>query len=201
MSGQSCMVHESLTDDQDRILSSLGKISSEGEMHIIEGLKIARLALMSKGTSRGQRKILILVCSPVQVSEEELASLEILLRKEGVGIDFVNIGNPENDQKMKSFIESINKRENCTYFSIGEKDNMIDYLQKNYLQTNSTNTGSNQNETMDPDMELALRLSLEEENARRQGTGEGTVENDEIDEDLALAMKLSLEYENSPSGV
>ena len=207
MGGKNCVVYESLTNDEDRVKSSLGKVISDGGFHFDEGIRTARLALMHRFATVGKKRIVAFICSPVESDDFSLTTVSKILRKECISIDIVNIGNPENNHTFEIFMKNLSNGNECSFFPIPEKVCIKDLLVDYFMKSGKVGNMGHPTEVNDTDMNLAIQLSLQgNENIGRElgqsspdaecSTDMHQTDLEEIDPELALAIKLSLEYSN-----
>lgn len=56
-----------------------------------------------------------MICSTIVEEEKSLKKLANKARKGDFGIDVINIGCPENTDKLKVFVEAVNKADNSRF--------------------------------------------------------------------------------------
>lgn len=178
--GNACTVFETLTMDVDRVLNSLADVKIKGKVcHFSAALRIAALALSHRTNPRSEKRIVIFVGSPIRESEKDLESLAKKLRKDDVAVDVVSFGVPENVDLLSGFVSKVNKQENSFFIHVQEGSNLTAVLMDTRVFTGPDviPTGESGGVTMpggpgmgfavdpnaDPDLQMALRLSMEEE--------------------------------------
>ena len=135
-----------------------------------------------------------MICSPLIETEQELVKLAKKLKKENVSVDVINFGEDEqNVERLVKFIETLNGKNvspdqiNCHLINIPSGSNVNDAVRNSAICGASQSTsvgitggaaqgmdlGGGQEDwmddpNMDPDLALALRVSLEESHARQQ---------------------------------
>jgi len=177
-----------LTPDTNNLLTGFATITHEGELNNFStSLRIAHLALKHRTSKNYRQRIVILVCSPLQEIEQELVKLAKKLKKENVNVDIVNFGEDEcNVELLAKFIETLNGKNNdpqCNLVNVPAGGNLNDGVRRSRICGNDDNTGGAagaggmddmggedwmDDPNMDPDLALALRVSLEESRARQQ---------------------------------
>lgn len=209
-----------LTSDVGRILSKLHRIQPNGDINILTGIRIAHLALKHRQGKNHKMRIVVFVGSPINSDEKELVKLAKRLKKEKVNCDVVSFGeDSENNPLLTSFVNTLNGKENtsggshlvsvpaggCVVLSEALISSPIiggDGAGPSGSGLSPFEFGVDPNE--DPELALALRVSLEEqrqrqeEESRRQQTtteGEGgkTGEAQNTGMERALAMSLGRE--------
>jgi 26S proteasome regulatory subunit N10 len=178
-----------LTTDIGRIMSRLHQVQPKGDADFMTGIKIAQLALRNRQGKNHKMRIIAFVGSPLHnVDEKELIKLAKRLRKEKVNVDIVNFGEEEeNSKKLSAFINTINGRDGTGshLFSVPAGTNLHDALISSALIQGEDGSGASAasrfefgvDPSEDPELALALRISIEEqrmrmeEQARRENEG------------------------------
>jgi len=213
MGGQNCVVHESLTTDIDRMLASLSRVKTEGSLHVIEGLRIGSLALAHRANTKGEKRLIAFVASPVTASQDTLVKLAKKLRKDEIAVDIINIGSEESIPVLTAFIEAVNKSGNSHFLHVAAPVSIPDCVVSSPILGGLGVPGSQfefgVDPSMDPELAMVLRMSAEEERRRQEGTTGATgappvppappipteVPAEAMDDDLALALQMSREEE------
>jgi len=177
-----------LTSDTNHLLTGFASIVHDGEINNFStSLRIAHLALKHRTSKNYRQRIVILVCSPLQETEQELVKLAKKLKKENVNVDIVNFGEDElNVELLAKFIETLNGKStepNCHLVNVPAGGNLNDGVRMSRIcgQEPAAAGGAGgaggmddggmdwmDDPNMDPDLALALRVSLEESRARQQ---------------------------------
>eukprot|EP00049_Salpingoeca_infusionum_P018001 m.355331 g.355331 ORF g.355331 m.355331 type:complete len:410 (+) comp17222_c0_seq1:214-1443(+) len=204
-----------LGKEKELIAASLFDVKSGGEMDLINGLKVASLILKHGNKGEGatpSKRIVAFVASPITAEETELVSLAKKLKKSNVNVDIVSFGeSDENQAKLEAFINAVNKsnESHLVVVPAGAQsltDSVIaspvlsDGGQMAGMGAAAGGGGASLEET-DPELAMALRLSLEEEQARQArttadepaaegGAGMETAEDD--DDELQAALRMSM---------
>ncbi|GAC74711.1 hypothetical protein PANT_12d00102 [Moesziomyces antarcticus T-34] len=190
MAGKSPEVLVTLTQDIGKILGALHRSKIVGNADLATGINVASLALKHRQNKNQRQRVIVFVGSPVAQSEGDLVQLGKKLKKNNIAVDIVNFGeDAENEDKLAKFIEAVNSGENSHLLNIPAGPQLLSdiILTSPVLQEEGGDSGagpsgsgggSNQFEfgvdpSMDPELAMALRLSLEEEQAR-QRAAEGT---------------------------
>ncbi|XP_067129370.1 26S proteasome non-ATPase regulatory subunit 4 isoform X2 [Centruroides vittatus] len=225
-----------LTTDVGRILSKLHQIQPNGTINFLTGIRIAHLALKHRQGKNHKMRIVVFVGSPVEADEKELLKLAKRLKKEKVNVDVVNFGeDATNSEKLTSFINTINGREGTGshLVTVPPGPHLSDALISSPVIQGEDGSGGiglgstgfefgvDPNE--DPELALALRVSMEEQRQRQedearraaaQSSNGGQKTNDTTNvtptpaqhgssEEALLekALQMSLESDNTQSGV
>ncbi|KAJ3180208.1 hypothetical protein HDU87_002085 [Geranomyces variabilis] len=216
MAGKSPEVLVTLTPDIGKILTALHHISISGSSNLSTGVQIAQLALKHRQNKNQKQRIIVFVGSPLQEDEKALVRLGKKLKKNNVAVDVINFGEEvENTTKLEAFIAAVNSSENSHLVSIPPGPHILsdvllsspivageDGAPPGFASGGGFEFGVDPN--LDPELALALRISMEEEAARQRGPGgsggdamvvdtaySGAAPTDE-DDDLAQALAMSM---------
>ena len=210
-----------LTTDAGRVLSKLHQVQPKGNIRFGTALKVAHLALKHRQGRNHKMRIVFFIGSPVEDEEKELVKLAKKLKKEKVQIDIVNFGEEGfNTDKLTSVVNTINGKDGTgshlvtvppgpllsealinSPIIVGEDGSGAG------LQATGFEFGVDPNE--DPELALALRVSMEEQRARQEDEAKKAMEttatepapvqetgtNDEAMLRQALTMSLGQEEE------
>jgi len=212
-------VHCTLTTDSGKILSKLNLVQPKGEIKFLNGLRVAHLALKHRQSKNHKTRIVLFIGSPITEEDKEISKVAKKLKKEKVCVDIVSFGEQAaNSEKLNAFIKTLNGKD-------GGSSNLVVIPPGSMLSTAISTSpilieeGSAPAATggdfdvgfdpnMDPELALALRVSLEEqrhrqeESARKEKstTQEATApptqelgENMNDDEMLRAALEMSME--------
>ncbi|KAI9030806.1 hypothetical protein CLU79DRAFT_831339 [Phycomyces nitens] len=181
MAGKSPEVLVTLTSDVGRILSALHSVRVGGESDLMTGIQIAQLALKHRQNKNQRQRIIVFVGSPIETDERTLIRLAKKMKKNNVAVDIVNFGEEAtNTPKLEAFINSVNNSDNSHLVTIPPGPHLLsDMLISTPIisgeEGSSANFGSNSgafefgiDPSVDPELALALRISLEEEKARQE---------------------------------
>jgi len=214
-------VHVTLTTDSGKLLSKLNLVNPKGEMKFLNGLRVAHLALKHRQSKNHKTRIIMFVGSPIIEEDKEITKVAKKLKKEKVCVDVINFGEQAvNTDKLTNFINTLNGKE-------GGSSHLVTIPPGSMLSGAITTSpilveegGSSIAPTggdfdlgfdpnIDPELALALRVSLEEqrhrqeENARKEknttqetqsapATAGGLTGGDDDDDDEA-ALEMSME--------
>ncbi|KAK4530483.1 hypothetical protein CCYA_CCYA04G1340 [Cyanidiococcus yangmingshanensis] len=195
--GAVCRVLITQTRDPGRVLTAMHQTTVEGEADLVGGLQKAQLALKHRQNKNQRQRIICFVASPVAATAEELVQLGRALKKNNVAVDVVLFGSEwsENEEKMKAFIASVNVNDNAHLVIVPPGTALLaealmstPLIQGEHaLMTGSTmvdgslgGTGTTSapvgssgmgafpfDPNADPELALALQMSLEEERNRQ----------------------------------
>merc|ERR1712088_131110 len=180
-----------LTTDSGKILAKLHAMQPKGDLKLLSGIKIAHLALKHRLGKNHKTRIVMFVGSPIEAEEKELIKIAKKLKKEKVNVDIVSFGEDElNKDLLQKFIETVNGRDGSGshLVTIPVGPHLSDALVSSPIVQGEDGSGAvptgggfefgvDPNE--DPELALALRVSMEEQRARQEaenaaGGGAGT---------------------------
>jgi len=197
MAGKTARVLVSLTQDLGKILTALHSVSIEGECDFLAGIQRAQLALKHRQNKNQRQRIIVFIGSPIKDDVQQLVKLGKKLKKNTVAIDAVNFGEEtSNVEKLEEFINSVNNNDNSHLITVPPGPHILsDMLLSSsliYGEAGAPNlnvpaaaaggaapggAGGALDEfggvdpNSDPELAMALRMSLEEELARSRPTG------------------------------
>lgn len=211
-----------LTSDVGRILSKLHRVQPNGDINLLTGIRIAHLALKHRQGKNHKMRIVVFVGSPINTDEKELVKLAKRLKKEKVNCDVISFGeDAENNPLLTSFVNTLNGKDNtsggshlvsvpaggCVVLSEALISSPLiggDGAGPSGSGLSPFEFGVDPNE--DPELALALRVSMEEqrqrqeeETRRQQATTEGEPgktgdgENSVMERAIAMSMSMGRE--------
>jgi len=171
------------TTDLGKMVSQLAKIDMGGSSDLMRGIQTAQLALKHRQNKNQKQRIIAFVASPVTATEKELETLGKNLKKNNVSLDLVSFGEvDENTSKLEKLLNTVNSNDTSHILEVPVGPKLLsDVLLSSVIINADAGTdggvgggggdqgfefGINPNE--DPDLALALRISMEEEKARQQ---------------------------------
>ncbi|WFC97907.1 proteasome regulatory particle base subunit rpn10 [Malassezia yamatoensis] len=189
MAGQSPEVLASLTQDIGKIFAAIHASKLAGSLNLVSGINVAQLALKHRQNKNQRQRVIAFVGSPVSDSEESLVQLAKKLKKNNVAVDIVNFGeDAQNESKLAKFLETVNSSDNSHLLTVPAGTQLLSdtLLSSPIVVEGGTEGGAGPSAShaeyggidpnMDPELAMALRMSLEEEQARQRAStqsGEG----------------------------
>lgn len=175
-------------DDFGKILSGIHNTRVQGSTHLSAGIQVAALALKHRQNKVQRQRIIAFVGSPVTENEKDLVRLAKKMKKNNVAVDFISFGQEaDNNDKLEKFIEQVNSGDNSHLVTIPPGPRLLsDVLTSSPIINDDADasgagmggaaTGGGNSElfefgvdpSVDPELALALRLSLEDEKARQE---------------------------------
>jgi len=174
-----------LTTDSGKILAKLNQVNPVDELKFISGIKIAHLCLKHRQGKNHKTRIVAFVGSPIEADEKDIIKLAKKLKKEKVNIDIVSFGEDEvNNDILNKFITTINGKEGTGshLVTIPPGPHLSDALVSSPIVQGEDGMGApaagggfefGVNPEDDPELALALRVSMEEQRARQQAEAGG----------------------------
>ncbi|GIX64625.1 ubiquitin interaction motif family protein [Babesia caballi] len=174
------------SNDLGTFLSGLQLVKPYGESEVIKGLQTAQLALKHRLNKSQQQRIICFIASPVREDCAHYVTVGKLLKKNNVSLDIVNLcEDAATEEKLLALHEAANINDTCHYLSCKAGSDMLLselVLNSSIMQSGEGSGGSVRYNTnlgdfgadpdMDPQLYMALRMSLEqeEERIRKQNT-------------------------------
>uniref|UniRef100_A0A674C5Z7 26S proteasome non-ATPase regulatory subunit 4 n=1 Tax=Salmo trutta TaxID=8032 RepID=A0A674C5Z7_SALTR len=175
-----CEVLTTLTPDTGRILSKLHAIQPKGKICFCTGIRVAHLALKHRQGKNHKMRIIAFVGSPVEDSDKDLVKMAKRLKKEKVNVDIINFGEEEfNTEKLTAFINTLNGKEGTGshLVTVPPGPSLADALLSSPILAGEGGSimglGASDFEfgvdpSADPELALALRVSMEEQRQRQE---------------------------------
>jgi len=171
-----------LTTDHGKALAKIHSVTPKGFINLIPAIKIAHLALKHRISKNHKTRIVAFVGSPITADEKELIKMAKKLKKEKVSLDIVSFGEVDsNAELLKKLIEAVNGKDGTggsNLVTIPSGPHLTDALVSSPIVQNegssvpSIATGGGGFEfgvdpSEDPELAMALRISMEENRARQ----------------------------------
>ncbi|KAG1452558.1 hypothetical protein G6F56_007787 [Rhizopus delemar] len=165
-----------------------------------------QLALKHRQNRNQHQRIIVFVASPLETDEKTLVKLAKKLKKNNVAVDIINFGEEaENTSRLEAFINNVNNNDNSHLVTIPPGPHILSdmlistpIVQGEEGASNFAGSGGGDFEfgvdpSLDPELALALRISLEEEKARQEAEA---AKNGGSSEDNAKAGESSMEIDS-----
>ncbi|KAI1180505.1 von Willebrand factor type A domain-containing protein [Nemania sp. FL0916] len=226
MGGKGPEVLSTLTTERGKLLEGLHRTKKKisGSSHLATGIQIASLALKHRQNKSQRQRIIVFVCSPVADDEKKLVSLAKKMKKGNIDIDFILFGDLDEEdvqKKLEAFNNVVKGNDNSHLVVIPPSGKLLSdqLLSTPILLGEGASAGVGGmaegggdfggfdfDPSADPDLALALRMSMEEETARiaKAAKEEEETKNksglEDIKEEGERQPLLSEEGEGSGSG-
>lgn len=184
-----------LTQDLGKILSSIHSVKVGGEGDLSSAIQVAQLVLKHRQNKNQHQRIVAFVGSPVKESVDDLVKLGKKLKKNNIAVDIVNFGEEQqNIEKLEAFVSAVNTNDESHIVTIPPGPHILsDILLSSPIVVGEGGGGGfgaaaaasaaaaaaqasgatggefdfGVDPSLDPELALALRLSMEEERARQ----------------------------------
>uniref|UniRef100_A0A8C5KKC1 26S proteasome non-ATPase regulatory subunit 4 n=1 Tax=Jaculus jaculus TaxID=51337 RepID=A0A8C5KKC1_JACJA len=175
-----CEVLTTLTPDTGRILSKLHTVQPKGKITFCTGIRVAHLALKHRQGKNHKMRIVAFVGSPVEDNEKDLVKLAKRLKKEKVNVDIINFGEEEvNTEKLTAFVSALNGKDGTgsRLVTVPPGPSLADALISSpilageggaMLGLGASDFEFGVDPSADPELALALRVSMEEQRQRQE---------------------------------
>ncbi|KAK7109919.1 hypothetical protein V1264_013875 [Littorina saxatilis] len=167
-----------LTADVGRVLARLHQVQPRGDISFITAVRVAHLALKHRQGRNHKMRIIVFVGSPIEDDDKEIMKTAKKLKKEKVNVDIINFGEEGvNTDKLTTFVNTINGKDGASshLVTVPPGPMLSDALLSSPVIVGEDGSGAptggyefgiDPNE--DPELALALRVSMEEQRARQE---------------------------------
>lgn len=176
------------TDDESALHACLDGLKAGGATNVVQGIKIAMLALKHRRNKNGGQRIIVFVGSPITEKDKVLKKLGIDLRRGNISLDVVGLGEHEaNADKIKVLVDAANTDENnCSYAPIPEGVPPSDALMTSSILTGVAGGAAGGagagafaqyggvNPELDPELAMTIAASLEHARQTTQARDEAS---------------------------
>lgn len=190
MAGKGVRVLATPTSDLGKILSCMHGLEIGGELNMTSGIQVAQLALKHRQNKNQQQRIIIFAGSPIKYDKKALEAIGKKLKKNSVALDIVDFGETDDDkpEKLEALLSAVNNNNSSHIVHAPAGPNALsDVLVSTPIFTGDGEGGSGfaasaaaaaavgmpgfdfgVDPNLDPELALALRVSMEEERARQE---------------------------------
>lgn len=191
-------------------------VKLDGTSDIMAGIQKAQLALKHRQNTNQRQRIVVFVSSPISSDLESLVRLAKKLKKNNVAVDVVHVGDDtegENVAKLDAFVEAVNSSDNSHILHVAAGGQALaDALMSSEIYADRDAGGGGGgggggdgaadgggsggggadhpfgvDPAVDPELAMALRLSMEDERARQAASGTAEQGTSDGQEDGAAA--------------
>jgi len=209
-----------LTSDIGKILTAVHTVTPAGDLDLLNSIQVAWLALKHRQMRNGGQRIIVFVGSPISSDQKDLVKLGKKLKKNKISVDVVSFGEEEaNTDQLEAFIQAVNTDEDSSHLITVPSGVRVltDALMSSPLLSGGGGGGGGGggmpsddfsqyggvDPNMDPELALALRVSMEEAKTRQEAeleqnkdtdatpAADKPSEDDDMEEELKLAMQMS----------
>eukprot|EP00916_Digyalum_oweni_P008784 GHVL01014650.1.p1 GENE.GHVL01014650.1~~GHVL01014650.1.p1 ORF type:complete len:306 (+),score=86.56 GHVL01014650.1:35-919(+) len=183
VAGDRVDVRMTLTNNEGQVMNALNAIKiSNAPADFVKGIQTAQMALKHRQQKMQRQRIVCFIGSPLVASEKQLEFVAKNSKKNNVAIDIVSFGSVvENSAKLKIFINAAMSNGNCHLVEVeASGDSLFDVVRCSPICNAGMGEGGvggpsagadnpfGVDPTADPALYEALRMSLEEEQARQK---------------------------------
>ncbi|KAK1419638.1 hypothetical protein QVD17_28866 [Tagetes erecta] len=190
MAGKGVRVLVTPTTDLGKILACMHGLEIGGEMNLAAGIQVAQLALKHRQNKKQQQRIIVFAGGPVRYDKKVLEMIGKKLKKNSVALDVVNFGEEDEakTEKLEALVAAVNNNDSSHIVHVPAGSNALsDVLLSTPIFTGDGEGGSGfaaaaaaaaaggvsgfdfgVDPNLDPELALALRVSMEEERARQE---------------------------------
>lgn len=177
-------VLNTLTTDVAQLLSKLHGVQPKGSINFIRGVRVAHLVLKHRQGKQHRMRIVVFVGSPIETEANDLVTLAKSLKKEKVSVDVVSFGEADaNTAKLEQFISTLNGEDRSggshlltvptgcgSDLSGALVSSPVVQTEDNARAASSASGGFEFgiDPNDDPELVLALRVSMEEQRQRQE---------------------------------
>lgn len=173
-------VHVTLTTDSGKLLSKLNLVQPKGELKFLNGLRVAHLALKHRQSKNHKCRIVAFVGSPITEEDKEITKVAKRLKKEKVAVDVISFGEQNvNTEKLTGFINTLNGKDggNSHLVTIPPGSMLSGAIGSSPILAEEGGAAMSSggadfdmgfDPNSDPELALALRVSLEEQRHRQE---------------------------------
>ncbi|KAJ3318197.1 proteasome regulatory particle base subunit rpn10, partial [Gonapodya sp. JEL0774] len=188
MAGKGPEVLVTPSSEIGKILTAMHGVKIGGSPRFDTAVQIAQLVLKHRQNKNQRQRIIAFVGSPLAEDEKTLSRIAKKLKKNNVAVDVINFGEEsENTTKLETFVQTVSSGDNSHLVSIPPGPHILsDILLSSPIISGEdgvpaglASSGGGGFEfgvdpTLDPELALALRISLEEERARQEQVNGGS---------------------------
>ncbi|XP_072957367.1 26S proteasome non-ATPase regulatory subunit 4 homolog isoform X1 [Typha angustifolia] len=198
MAGKGVRVLVTPTSDLGKILACMHGLELGGETNLTAGIQVAQLALKHRQNKKQQQRIIVFVGSPLKYEKKVLEAIGRKLKKNSVALDIVDFGESDDGkpEKLEALLAAVNNNDSSHIVHVPPGPNALsDVLISTPIFTGDGDGGSGfaaaaaaaaaggmtgfdfgVDPNIDPELALALRVSMEEERARQEAAAKKAAE-------------------------
>nr|AAM65985.1 multiubiquitin chain binding protein MBP1 [Arabidopsis thaliana] len=189
MAGKGVRVLTTPTSDLGKILACMHGLDVGGEINLTAAIQIAQLALKHRQNKNQRQRIIVFAGSPIKYEKKALEIVGKRLKKNSVSLDIVNFGEDDDEekpQKLEALLTAVNNNDGSHIVHVPSGANALsDVLLSTPVFTGDEGASGyvsaaaaaaaaggdfdfGVDPNIDPELALALRVSMEEERARQE---------------------------------
>ncbi|CAF2032971.1 26S proteasome non-ATPase regulatory subunit 4 homolog [Brassica napus] len=186
MAGKGVRVLTTPTSDLGKILACMHGLDVGGEINLTAAIQIAQLALKHRQNKNQRQRIIVFAGSPIKYEKKALEVVGKRLKKNSVSLDIVNFGEDDDQDKplkLEALLSAVNNNDGSHIVHVPSAANALsdvllstpvftgDEGAAGYVSAAAAAGGDfdfGVDPNIDPELALALRVSMEEERARQE---------------------------------
>lgn len=169
MAGKGRQILTTPTNDPAQIFAHYSKIPVQDFIGLSRSIQIAKLTMKHRVNKNQHERLIIFIASAIRDNPEDLYVLARNLRRDAIAVDLVNICCPENTLILQNFYEIVNVENESHFINFtGGISRLNDVLKEGGILGGGVAGEAGFGEDMDPEMEMVIRISLEEERKRQE---------------------------------
>jgi len=172
-----------LTTDLGKVLASLSSFHIEGRLNFSSSVQVAQLVLKHRQNKNQHQRIIMFIGSPIADELSELEKLGKKLKKNNIALDIINFGEEiYNTERLDAFISATSSGNNSHLVTVPAGPHILsDILISSPIITSDGEGGEISSQggssiefglavdpNLDPELAMALKVSMEEERARQE---------------------------------
>ncbi|KAH8585213.1 ubiquitin interaction motif family [Cryptosporidium sp. chipmunk genotype I] len=188
MAGERIELRVTPTSDLSKTMHAMDGIRLNGKIDLLRGIQIAQLALKHRLNKNLRQRIVCFVGSPLEdeLTEKQLEKLGKVLKKNNVSIDVISFGEIlVNRERLQALVNAANNDNTSNFVEVAAPTNLTDALMASPIvlgegassRVDADGFGAAAGDTSgfefgidpnaDPELYMALRMSMEEERIRQ----------------------------------
>jgi len=180
MAGEYVRVLVTPTGNMGKVLTAISDIAADGETDLVRGLQMAQMALKNRQNKLERQRIVVFVGSPISSTEKELEKIGKFMKKNNVSVDIISFGETEaNSAKLQKLHTAVNASDTSNLVIVEPGPVLMSDTVRNSKICGGGDGGGGGGDggdfdlaEQDPELAMAIRISMEEERAR-QNTMQG----------------------------
>lgn len=136
MAGACVDVRAAPSRNRNLLYQAVDGIPIKGSSQVVKGVKIAQLALKHGIETKGVKRVVVFVGSPIQDNQRALKKVGKHLRRNNVSVDAVMMGDfPENEAKLRALVDTARTEDGppCELMTIPPGVRPVDVLRRTHL--------------------------------------------------------------------
>lgn len=169
MSG-TCQVLTTPCNNTQLIYSQYSKIKIDDFNSFARSVQIAQLSMKNRINKQQHERIVVFIASEIKDKEETLLKIARNLKRNNTTLNIINIRCQKNQEILQKMIEVLEDEGESSLINYDDNNSLlVDFLKRTPLMGNVQGAAPQENnDYMDEELQMVLRISLEEEQKRLQ---------------------------------